>query len=201
MPESCRPNSAQHWQRQSLRNDKEHTVHLLSTRPGGHVEDGGQGVVRVEQTPGDIVVLSAADTTLALLADAAGELGADFPTVRLANLMWLRQPASADMYVDDVLQHARVVVIDHLGAASDWAYVVERVRELARERGQWLALFSGDAGEDLQLLMRSTAPQEDCRQLWRCLREGGRGNARTFFELIGHSAFGLGVRHAQPSVL
>jgi cobaltochelatase CobN len=176
-------------------------MHLLSTRPGGHVEDGGQGVVRVAQTPGDIVVLSAADTTLSLLADAAGALGADFPSVRLANLMWLRQPASADMYVDDVLQHARVVVIDHLGGASDWAYVVERVRDLARKRGQWLALFSGDASEDLQLLLRSTAPHEDCRQLWRCLREGGRDNARTFFELIGHAAFGLGRRPAPPAVL
>jgi cobaltochelatase CobN len=176
-------------------------MHLLSTRPGGHVEDGGQGVVRVEQTPGDIVVLSAADTTLSLLANAVGELGDDFPTVRLANLMWLRQPASADMYVDEVLQHARVIVIDHLGAASDWAYVVEQVRELARARGQWLALFSGDAFEDLQLLLRSTAPQEDCRQLWRCLREGGRDNARTFFELIGHAAFGLGERPAPPAVL
>lgn len=176
-------------------------MHLLSTRPGGHVEDGGQGVVRVEQTPGDIVVLSAADTTLSLLADAAGVLPEGFPTVRLANLMWLRQPASADMYVDEVLQHARVVVIDHLGAASDWAYVVERVRELARERGQWLALFSGDASEDLQLLLRSTAPHEDCRQLWRCLREGGRDNARNFFELIGQSAFGLGARPAPPVAL
>ncbi|WP_457280503.1 cobaltochelatase subunit CobN [Polaromonas sp. P5_D5] len=176
-------------------------MHLLSTRPGGHVEDGGQGVVRVEQTPGDIVVLSAADTTLSLLADAAGALPEGFPTVRLANLMWLRQPASADMYVDEVLQHARVVVIDHLGAASDWAYVVERVRELARERGQWLALFSGDASEDLQLLLRSTAPHEDCRQLWRCLREGGRDNARNFFELIGYSAFGLGTRPTPPTVL
>ena len=176
-------------------------MHLLSTRPGGHVEDGGQGVVRVEQTPGDIVVLSAADTTLSLLADAAGALPEGFPTVRLANLMWLRQPASADMYVDEVLQHARVVVIDHLGAASDWAYLVERVRELARERGQWLALFSGDASEDLQLLLRSTAPHEDCRQLWRCLREGGRDNARNFFELIGHSAFGLGTRPAPPAAL
>src|SRR3990167_1585586 len=176
-------------------------MHLLSTRPGGHVEDGGQGVVRVEQTRGDIVVLSAADTTLSLLADAAQQLPEGFPTVRLANLMWLRQPASADMYVDDVLQHARVVVIDHLGAASDWAYVVERVRELARERGQWLALFSGDASEDLQLLLRSTAPHEDCRQLWRCLREGGRDNARGFFDLIGHSAFGLGARPTPPTVL
>ena len=48
------------------------------------------------------------------------------PSVRLANLMWLRQPASVDLYVDDVLRHARVVVVDHLGGPSDWAYVVER---------------------------------------------------------------------------
>ena len=85
-------------------------MHLLSTRPGGHVEDGGQGVVRVEQTPGDIVVLSAADTTLSLLADAAGQLGAGFPTVRLANLMWLRQPASADMYVDDAVSYTHLTL-------------------------------------------------------------------------------------------
>ncbi|OYQ40286.1 cobaltochelatase subunit CobN [Rhodoferax sp. TH121] len=176
-------------------------MHLLSTRPGGHVEDGGQGVVRVEQTPGDIVVLSAADTTLALLSDAARALPDDFPSVRLANLMWLRQPASADMYVDEVLQHARVVVIDHLGAASDWAYLVERARELAQQRGQWLALFSGDASEDLQLLLRSTAAHEDCRHLWRCLREGGPDNARSFFDLIGHAALGRGARPKAPAVL
>ena len=72
-------------------------MHLLSTRPGGYVEDNGQGVVRVEQTPGDIVVLSAADTTLSLLADVAAGLDPSYPKVRLANLMWLRQPASTDM--------------------------------------------------------------------------------------------------------
>lgn len=49
-------------------------MHLLSTKPGGYVEDGGQGIVRVEQTPGDIVVLSAADTVLSVLAEAATSL-------------------------------------------------------------------------------------------------------------------------------
>ena len=173
-------------------------MHLMSTRPGGHVEDGGQGVVRVEQTPASIVVLSAADTTLSLLADVAAQLGPDYPSVRLANLMWLRQPASVDMYVDDVLRHARVIVIDHLGSPSDWAYVVERAMSLARERGQWLAMFSGDAFEDAQLLIRSTAQQDDCRHLWRCLREGGRDNAKAFFSLIAHAAFGLGGRPPVP---
>ena len=176
-------------------------MHLLSTRPGGHVEDGGQGVVRVEQTPGDIVILSAADTTLALLADAAAQLPADFPTVRLVNLMFLRQPASVDMYVDDVLRHARVVVIDHLGSLSDWAYIVEQAVSLAQTRGQWLALFSGDFGEDLQLLLRSSAPHDDCRHLWRCLREGGRENGQRFFSLIGHAVFGLGERPTPPQPL
>ena len=176
-------------------------MHLLSTRSAGLVEDEGRGVVRLAQTPGDIVVLSAADTTLALLADAAAALPADHPSVRLANLMALRQPASVDLYVDDVLRHALAVVIDHLGSPADWAYLVERAGSLAREQGQWLALFSGDFGEDPQLLLRSTAAADDCRHLWRCLREGGPEHARRFFALIRHAAFGLGSRPQPPEPL
>ena len=176
-------------------------MHLLSTRPGGHVEDDGRGVVRVDQQPAPLVVLSAADTTLALLADAAETLDAGFPEVRLASLLWLRQPATVDLYLDQVLQQARAVVIDHLGAPGDWAYLVERVSSLARARDLWLAMFSGDSTEDPQLLLRSTAAPEDCRQLWRALREGGAGNARGFFALVGHAAFGLGPRPAPPAPL
>ena len=176
-------------------------MHLLSTKPGGYVEDGGQGIVRVEQTPGDIVVLSAADTVLSVLAEAATSLPEDFPSVRLANLMWLRQPASMDLYVDDVLRHARVVVIDHLGSPADWAYVVEQATALARQQGQWLVLFSGDNTEDEQLVLRSTAPAQDCRFLWRCLREGGRSNAQAFFGLIGHRVWDLGQEPAAPHAM
>ena len=176
-------------------------MHLLSTRPGGYVEDDGMGVVRVAQTPGDIVVLSAADTTLSLLADVASSLDPNYPTVRLANLMWLRQPASMDMYVDDVLRHARVVVIEHLGSLSDWAYVVDQAMEQAAARDQQLFIFSGDNFEDMQLLLRSNTAHDDCRHLWRCLREGGRANAQNFFQLLGHAAFGLGERPAPAAVL
>ncbi|MCZ2088965.1 MAG: cobaltochelatase subunit CobN [Burkholderiales bacterium] len=176
-------------------------MHLLSTRPGGHVDDDGRGVVRVAQRRAPVVVLSAADTTLALLAEAAESLDASFPDVRLGSLLWLRQPASVDLYVEDVLRHARAVVVDHLGAPSDWAYLVEQLGSLARMKGLWLALFSGDTTEDPQLLLRSTAAPEDCRQLWRALREGGPANARGFFELIGHAAFGLGPRPAPPELL
>lgn len=176
-------------------------MHLLSTRAAGLVDDEGRGVVRLAQTPGEIVVLSAADSTLALLADTAAALPAGFPSIRLANLMALRQPASVDLYVDEVLQHARAVVVDHLGNAADWAYLVEQAGRTARRRGQWLALFSGDFGEDPQLLARSTAAADDCRLLWRCLRDGGPAQAEAFFALIAHAAFGRGERPSPPEPL
>ena len=129
-------------------------MHLLSTRPGGFVEDAGV-TVRLAQTPADIVVLSSADTTLALLAAAQAREVAP-PSLRLANVMFLKQPASLDLYIEEVLQHARVVVVDHLGAESAWPYGIRRLGELARARGQRLALFSGDLQEDENLLRKGT---------------------------------------------
>jgi cobaltochelatase CobN len=173
-------------------------MHVLAARPGGFVDDGAAGVVRVSQSPGDIVVLSAADTTLSLLADAVQALPETAPSVRLANLMALRQPASVDWYIDDVLSHARAIVIDHLGAAADWAYLVERVTAMAQRQGQWVALFSGDMQEDAQLLLRSSAGVADSRLLWRYLREGGRVNAQRFFATILHRVWGIGLPPDPP---
>ncbi|MFN2349521.1 MAG: hypothetical protein ABR558_08145, partial [Thioalkalivibrio sp.] len=89
--------------------------------------------------PADIVILSAADTTLALLAAQCpqardpdkGAKGA-YPSVRLANLLHLGQPASVDLYLDEVLQKARLIIIDHLGGESYWPYGTEQVWALCR---------------------------------------------------------------------
>lgn len=175
-------------------------MHLLSTRPGGFVEDSAV-VLRIAQSPGDIVVLSAADTTLSLLAAAVLRLGTGYPSVRLANQMYLRQPASLDLYIDEVLQHARVVVVDHLGGVNDWAYGLERLPELARARGQLLVMGSGDLAEDDNLARHGNAPAALSQQLWRYLREGGAGNAEQFFRCLGHHAFGLGEPALPPQVL
>lgn len=161
-------------------------MHLLAAQPGGFVDDDAV-ITRIAQTPADIVILSAADTTLALLAAACPTHA--FPSVRLANLLHLRQPASLDLYLDDVLQHARVIVIDHLGGESYWPYGTERVGEVCRARGIALVMFSGDSSEDLNLLMKGTVDMEVARTLWRYLREGGPGNARNFFLLLGARFF------------
>jgi len=178
-------------------------MHLLSTQPGRFVEDDSV-VTRLDQTPGDIVVLSSADTTLALLAAARAALAETdpgYPSLRLANLMYLKQPASLDLYIDEVLQHARVVVVDHLGAESAWAYGLQQLEKLAKRKGQQLAMFSGDLQEDEDLLARGTAPRAVGRQLWQYMRAGGAGNALQFLRAVAFHGLGHGEAPLPPRSL
>ena len=187
-------------------------MHLLRTTPGGFVDDS-EGVVRIDQTPAQIVVLSSADTTLSLLAaaytrlteravsDDASSDAPSLPTMRLANLAFLRQPASVDFYEEDVLRHARVVVVDHLGGESYWPYGMERVVETATRQGQMLVMFSGDLQEDPALVAKSTVDPALCRQLWRYLREGGPRNAESFLRCLAFHGFGWGEAPPAPVAL
>ncbi|WP_244829496.1 cobaltochelatase subunit CobN [Caballeronia sp. TF1N1] len=175
-------------------------MHLLRTTPGGFVDDAA-GVMRIEQTRAPIVVLSSADTTLALLASVFPRLGPGFPEVRLANQSFLRQNASVDFYVDDILRHAKVVIVDHLGGESYWPYGIERLVALAKREKQMLAMFSGDLAEDPNLIGKSTADAAFCRDLSRYLREGGARNAEEFLRAIAHRAFGWGREARAPSAL
>jgi len=163
-------------------------MHLLSAKAGGYTD--ATVTVRIEQEPADIVILSAADTTLSLLAAAARRLPPDFPSIRICNLMHLRQPASIDLYIDEVLQHARVIVVDHVGGESYWAYGIERLVTLSKERQQTLVLFSGDRTEDPNLTSKSTVPWQQCEQLLRYLRESGPDNAVEFLLSLGHDFLG-----------
>ncbi|WP_186223611.1 cobaltochelatase subunit CobN [Burkholderia gladioli] len=175
-------------------------MHLLRTTPGGFVDDT-QGVIRIDQRPAEIVILSSADTTLSLLASAVPLLGEGFPSLRLANVSFLRQPASVDFYIDDVLQHASVVVIDHLGGEAYWPYGIEQAVALAERRGQQLAMFSGDLQEDPNLVARSTVDPALCRQWWRYLREGGAWNAQALLRSIAFHALGVGEAPSPPRPL
>ncbi|MEX3592283.1 MAG: cobaltochelatase subunit CobN [Burkholderia sp.] len=175
-------------------------MHLLRTTPGGFVDDT-QGVIRIDQHPAEIVILSSADTTLSLLASAVPLLGEGFPSLRLANISFLSQPASVDFYIDDVLQHARVVVIDHLGGEAYWPYGIEQAVALAERCGQQLAMFSGDLQEDHHLVAKSTVDPVLCRQWWRYLREGGSWNAQALLRSIAFHTLGMGDEPLPPRPL
>ena len=59
-------------------------MHLLAASPGAIAD--GKEPVDLGQTPADVVILSAADTELALLSEARAAMH-DAPSLRLANLM------------------------------------------------------------------------------------------------------------------
>ena len=83
-------------------------MHLLLAQPG-EVTDGSEAV-DLGQTPAELVVISAADTELAALAEARAALGGEAPELRLASLMHLTHPMSVDLYLEKTATKAHLVV-------------------------------------------------------------------------------------------
>jgi cobaltochelatase CobN len=155
-------------------------MHLLAAKPGGFVDE--EGIVDLAQTPGDIVVLSAADSTLAALSHSLSYLNdqTQMPTLRLANWMQLLKPAAYDLYEHKVLDHARVVVVSLLGGASYWEYGFERLQawqKAGSSSKRTLIIVPGDDMPDPALLDASSVSQAINDRVWRYLREGGVDNS------------------------
>ena len=150
-------------------------MHLLAAQPGA-IEDGGDAV-DLGQSPGDIVLLSAADTELACFAQAHARLGADAPTLRLANLMQLGHNLSVDRYAEQVVAGARLVIVRLLGGESYWPYGVERLSAVCAGRGIPIAWLPGDDKPDAGLAERGTLTPEAAAMLWRYCTHGGIDNA------------------------
>jgi len=168
-------------------------MHLLAAQPGTIAD--GSAAVDLGQTPGEIVVLSAADSELACLAAAQRRLVEEesrTPSLRLASLLRLGHHYSVDRYAESVLAKARLVVVRLLGGRAYWSYGVDRLAEIAREQGVLLALLPGDDQPDAALAALSTVPRGAAHRLWRYLAEGGVGNAGQFLRhaasLIGRDA-------------
>ena len=163
-------------------------MHLLQAQPGA-IADGSEPV-DLGQSPGDIVVLSAADTELASLSAARAGFGDDFPSLRLANLMQLSHNFSVDLYVETVIADARLVVVRLLGGVGYWPYGVEQLEAACGAAGIPLALLPGDDQPDAELARRSSLPAEVCHRLWQYGVQGGLENARDFLayaaSLLGH---------------
>jgi len=172
-------------------------MHLLAGDVG-RIEDG-EAAVDLDQSPGDIVVLSSADSELALLAEVAKEMGEGAPTLRLANLMRLAHPLSVDLYVEKTLAGAKLIVVRLMGGVGYWPYGLERLRELSRGGRLRLVVVPGEDRWDPGLEAWSTAPVADSRRLWRCLVAGGASNARAALAIMGGLIGGVGnVPDPQP---
>ncbi|WP_142849221.1 cobaltochelatase subunit CobN [Telmatospirillum sp. J64-1] len=161
-------------------------MHLLAAQPG-IIADGSEAI-DLGQSPGDVVVLSAADTELACLAQAKAKVPGF--TLRLANLMRLSHHMSVDLYVDQVVSRARLVVVRLLGGRAYWPYGVERIRAACRRQGIPVAFLPGDDSPDADLTGESTLPPANGERLWRYLVQGGPVNAENF---LRHCASLIGL--------
>ncbi len=171
-------------------------MHLLA----GGIEriDDGDTAVDLDQSPGDIVVLSAADSELALLAKVAGERGAGAASLRLTSLMRLAHPLSVDLYVEKTLRPAKLIVVRLMGGVGYWPYGLERLRELSRGGGPRLVVMPGEDRWDPGLEAYSTVSAEAARLIWRYLVAGGSENAAAALVAMDRLIGGV-ERPAEPT--
>ena len=173
-------------------------MHLLTTSSTGL--DEIVEAVDLGQSPGEIAILSFADSDLAALATAWEAERAALPSLRLAHLRDLRHPMSVDLWIDRVGAHAKVTVVRLLGGLDWWRYGVDRLSALARQRGSALAVLPGEDRDDPRLDAASTLPQVELRALLQYFREGGPGNLRALLRRLAQHA-GCALQAHDPAAL
>ncbi|MFJ4395140.1 cobaltochelatase subunit CobN [Pseudomonas sp. NPDC089396] len=173
-------------------------MHLLRTQPGGFVPD--DSIADLGQTPAELVILCSGDSHLALLAETAEQLADDFPSLRLANPMQVQNHASVDLYVEEVLRHAKVILVSLHGGVGYWRYGVEQLVTLA-ERGVQLILVPGDDRPDPELTDLGTVTGAAAERLWHYLRQGGKANAVNLFNCLANQWLGRDYTWDEPQPL
>ena len=173
-------------------------MHLLTTSSTGL--DEIVEAFDLGQSPGEIAILSFADSDLAALATAWEAERAALPRLRLAHLRDLRHPMSVDLWIDRVGADAKVIVVRLLGGLDWWRYGVDRLSALARQRGSALAVLPGEDRDDPRLDAASTLPQVELRALLQYFREGGPGNLRALLRRLAQHA-GCALQAHDPAAL
>ena len=158
-------------------------MHLLAAKPGSI--DDGSAAIDLGQEPGDLVILSAADSELACLAAAWRRLAPAPCSLRLANLLRLGHPLSVDLYVETVIARAGAVVVRLLGGRGYWPYGLDEIAAACRAGNIPLAVLPGDDRPDPDLARDTTMAAESADRLWRYLMWGGIDNAEQALRFLG----------------
>jgi len=155
----------------------------------------------IAQEPGDIVLLTAADTEVLTWSAAVERLPVGFASVRALNLDRLREPAVCDAYLDDVLQDSRVILLRVLGGLGYWRDQLEAIHLLARAHGIHLLCLPGDTLPDAQLARLNTVPLPVADTAWRYCIEGGAVNATALLHFLSDTLLGTQHGCAPPAAL
>lgn len=153
-------------------------MHLL---PSSEIRlDDGEDAVDLALPPGDVLVLSFADSDLSALAAAAG---ASAFAVRLASLRRLKHPLSVDFLVEKTAAHSRFVLVRCLGGLDYWRYGIEQLAETCRRDGIPLVVLPGDDRPDERLAEYGTVEPGFAAELLAYFHAGG--GAENMRRLLG----------------
>lgn len=172
-------------------------MHRLAAVPGGYEgSESPEGVVFIEQTPAPIVILTAADTDIQVLAQVLPTLPEDFPAVRVVNLLQLQQQLTIDTYAETVLEQAQVILVRLLGGQAYWSYGLEVLTETVGRTGADLWVLPGDDQPDAGLIGFSTLPWKVLNTAWNYWIEGGVQNISHCLQWVANQRF---KTHYQPA--
>jgi cobaltochelatase CobN len=148
-------------------------MHWTAAEPGQL--DAERALTLIEQTPGEVVFLSAADTELYAVASIWKEQFGS--RLRVASAFPLRQPVAADHYIDRVVSKAKLVVARLLGGKAYFAHFLQGLSDLRQEGSQLkLLILSGSDLDEPELAVLSDFSGTAREKLFAMFRHGGREN-------------------------
>lgn len=175
-------------------------MHLIPTIPGGW-NPNGDGVFHIQQSTGDVVFLSAADTEIHSLNNAYRELHQTYPqlpSLRIANLVYLKQELTIDKYVEEVICHAKLVVCRLLGGRNYYPYLFEAISIACEENKIPVLFLPGYDAPDVELLNSSTVDVTIADTVWKYCCAGGKHNLKSALAYLFHHLFNINIPFSAP---
>jgi cobaltochelatase CobN len=156
-------------------------MHWVGAQDG--MLDAERELILSQQTPADIVFLSTADTDLTAVAAHWGpRFGAG---LRLSHASPLRQPVSADHFVQTVLGASRLLVARLLGGRAYFPHLFQALCDLRESHPRpRLLLLSPTEASDGDLASLSDFPAEVAARLHALFTEGGMTNLHAAGTLV-----------------
>jgi len=185
-------------------------MHWTAAQPG--CLDAERELILIDQTPGEIIFVSAADTDLTSVSMVWREHFGN--RLRLAHAFALRQPVAADNYIETVVRRSKLLVARLLGGKSYFGYFIQGLLDLKEDGdGPKCLILPGTASDDLEGL--SDFPLAVCKRISEFFENGGQENLRRaasciellvegsldeFPEAVQMPEFGIHKASANPGV-
>ena len=148
-------------------------MHWTTTQPG--CLDAERELILIDQTPGEIVFLSAADTDLRCVASIWSQHFGK--RLRISHAFALRQPVAADHYIENVVRKSKLVVARLLGGKAYFAHFIQGLLDLKEEGvSPKCLIFSGTGSDEEELTALSDFPPAICKRMFEYFQYGGSEN-------------------------